>query len=299
RILLPRQCLELFRPFDGMPVEIIVRNLPLFMLKKLPELMRNPRDKQWVLHLARGKNIRTADRLPFPMTNKMAHCFINLSDAADTREAFWLAFGQSCGADDRVVNGFRRFWRLPEIREHYSFLQSAMTFAQQAGYDGRQLNAVVGYWRHTCHESQGKYSLAGRTPESVIRQAEAFYQATQNGLSYQKMTFWRAHPTVKPFLLQTEAGVFTIVELTSSYELQEEGKAMRHCVGIYAWQCRQGSCSIWSLRFSDGLSKETLVTIELSAAGRIVQARGLQNRLPSDSEMTVIRQWTAEQGIRV
>lgn len=299
RILLPRQCVELFRPFGDMPVEIIIRNLPLFMLKKLPELMRNPRDKQLVLYLARGNNIRTAPRLPFPMTKKMAHCFVLLSDAADTREAFWLAFGQSCGADNRVLNGFRQFWRLPEIREDGAFLQSAMTFAQQAGYDGPQLNMVVGYWRHTWHETRGNYSLSGRTPASVFRQAETFYRVTQNRFPLHKMTVWRAHPTLKPFLQHTESGVYSIVELTSSYDLHEEGRMMHHCVGSYVWQCRQGGCSIWSLRFSDGLSKKTLVTIQLNAAGRIVQARGRQNRLPSTPEMAVIQQWTQEQGIRV
>lgn len=299
RLLLPRQALELFRPFGQIPGETIIRNLPLFMLKKLPELMRNERDKKLVAYLAAGNNVRTARNLPFPLTKKMAHCFVNLPDAADTREAFWLAFGQSCGASAAIVRRFRQYWRLPEIREHCAFLQSAMTFAQQAGYDETRITAVMGYWRHVTHESQGKYSLSGRTPESVFRQAEQFYRATQNGFPYRQMTFWKAHPSVKPFVQQTEAGVYTIVELTSSYELFEEGRVMRHCVGTYAWQCRKGNSSIWSLRYSDGVKNTPLVTIELDAKGYMVQARGLCNRLPLAAEAAVIKKWAEGQGLRI
>ena len=299
RLLLPRQAQGLFRPFGQIPGDIVIRNLPLFMLKKLPELLRDNREKKLIVHLASGNSIRTARNLPFPLTKKVAHCFTNLPDAADYREAFWLAFGQACGASARVVQHFRRFWRFTEIKEHYTFLESALRFAEQAGYADARLDAVAGYWRHAVHESLGQYSLQGRTPESVQRQAEAFYEQVQFGFQGRKPLFWRAHGQVKPFLHQTENGCYTITELTSSVDLFEEGQTMRHCVGSYAWECFQGQSSIWSLRSLNGASKNVLVTIQLDARNRIVQAKGHCNRLPTVSEMALIRRWAEEQGLTV
>ena len=299
RLLLPRQAQGLFRPFGQIPGDIVIRNLPLFMLKKLPELLRDNREKKLIVHLASGNSIRTARNLPFPLTKKVAHCFTNLPDAADYREAFWLAFGQACGASARVVQHFRRFWRFTEIKEHYTFLESALRFAEQAGYADARLDAVAGYWRHAVHESLGQYSLQGRTPGSVQRQAEAFYEQVQFGFQGRKPLFWRAHGQVKPFLHQTENGCYTITELTSSVDLFEEGQTMRHCVGSYAWECFQGQSSIWSLRSLNGASKNVLVTIQLDARNRIVQAKGHCNRLPTVSEMALIRRWAEEQGLTV
>lgn len=299
RLLLPRQAMGLFRPFGQMPGDIVIRNLPLFVLKKLPELMRSNQDKKLVEHLAAGNNIRTARNLPFPMSKKMAHCFTNLSDAADCRDAFWWAFGQACGASEQVVRYFRRYWRLTEISQHYTFLESALRFAQQAGYETARLDAVAGYLRHALHESQGRYSLQGRTAESVLRHAEAFYAQIQIGLQQGKPMFWSANPVIKPFLHKTEKGYYTVIELTSSFDLQEEGRTLKHCVGSYSWECKLGRSSIWSLRFSDGITKSVLVTIQLDAHHNIVQAKGVCNRLPTALEMAVIQQWATAQGIRI
>lgn len=299
QLLLPRQAMSLFRPFGQIPGDIILRNLPLFMLKKLPEMMRDDQDKKLVIHLAKGNSIRTARHLPFPLTKKMAHCFTNLPDAADCRDAFWWAFGQACGASAQVLRHFRRYWRLTEIKQHYTFLESALRFVQQAGYETARLDAVAGYLRHAVHESQGRYSLQGRTPESVLRQAEAFYTQIHTGFLVGKPMFWSANAAIKPFVQETEQGQYTVVELTSSFDLQEEGRVLKHCVGSYSWECKQGKSTIWSLRFSDGVTKSVLVTIQLDAQHNIVQAKGLCNRLPLPAEMAVIQHWAAGQGIRI
>lgn len=298
-LLLPRQAMGLFRPFGQIPGDVIIRNLPLFMLKKLPELMRDNQDKKLVIHLANGNSIRTARHLPFPLTKKMAHIFANLPEAADCRDAFWWAFGQACGASTQVVRHFRRYWRLTEIKQHYTFLESAMRFVQQAGYAAARLDAVAGYLRHAVHESQGRYSLQGRTPESVLRQAEAFYAQIHTGFLVGKPVFWSANPVIKPFVHETEQGQYTVIELTSSFDLQEEGRALKHCVGSYSWECKLGRSSIWSLRFSDGITQSVLVTIQLDAHYNIVQAKGVCNRLPTAPEMAVIQHWAAGEGIRI
>ena len=41
---------------------------------------------------------------------------------------------------------------------------------------------------------------------------------------------------------------WTIEELLTTKQLQEEGKSMHHCVGSYSSNCRKGNFSVWSMR---------------------------------------------------
>ena len=65
-------------------------------------------------------------------------------------------------------------------------------------------------------------------------------------------------------------------------ELQDEGKAMGHCVGSYAQNCQKGNTSIWSMQvgFETG-SPYRVMTIAVNGTRRSTQARGRYNALPS------------------
>jgi hypothetical protein len=87
--------------------------------------------------------------------------------------------------------------------------------------------------------------------------------------------------------------VFTIAELLSSRELDEEGRAMGHCVGTYAQSCAPGRVSIWTLKLADAWGEETrLLTLEVCNANRqVVQARRKYNMTPGPRELAILRRW--------
>jgi hypothetical protein len=83
--------------------------------------------------------------------------------------------------------------------------------------------------------------------------------------------------------------------------LDEEGRAMGHCVGSYAASCESGRVSIWSLKVVEPPGPETrLLTLEVSNADRqIVQARKRFNALPEPKELAILRRWGDAGGPRL
>lgn len=70
-------------------------------------------------------------------------------------------------------------------------------------------------------------------------------------------------------------GSDTIVKLTSARALEEEGDAMSHCVGDYAWEVEEGLSEIYSLRDTEG---EPQATVEVNPSERyVLQVKGPAN----------------------
>jgi PcfJ-like protein len=73
--------------------------------------------------------------------------------------------------------------------------------------------------------------------------------------------------------------------------------AQRHCVSTYERGCREGRCSIWSLRRRVDGRMERVLTLELTAQREVAQVRGRANRLATPDERKVLRVWAAERGV--
>ena len=68
---------------------------------------------------------------------------------------------------------------------------------------------------------------------------------------------------------------------------------MKHCVGSYAEDCLQGASTIWSMCRVSAAGPSQSLTVEVEPARRqIVQARGFANRLPTELELTVLKEWS-------
>jgi hypothetical protein len=107
---------------------------------------------------------------------------------------------------------------------------------------------------------------------------------------------------IEPFRFEQVGGgirrVYTITELLSSRELDEEGRTMGHCVGSYAGSCASGRVSIWSVRIAEPPEQATrLLTLEVSNPDRqLVQARQKGNKLPGPKELMILKRWTSAGG---
>lgn len=90
-----------------------------------------------------------------------------------------------------------------------------------------------------------------------------------------------------------------IEELTSSNELRKEGRQMNHCVASYARSCKNGVCSIFSLKVKEfnASNLKSKATIEVRNK-QTVQIRAKHNLKVSDSDMNYINIWKKENGIR-
>ena len=61
-------------------------DVPVFMDKAW--LQGTVVQQQWFKHVGTGKNIRTAEGIPIPLTKKMAHCFLEAPDHYPIEAAF-------------------------------------------------------------------------------------------------------------------------------------------------------------------------------------------------------------------
>lgn len=143
--------------------------------------------------------------------------------------------------------------------------------------------------------------MKGRTGISVLRAVEEWHgelsrERKINGHTYAPSGLL---PLMHERKVRLPSGAhhvekIAILEIATSKELAQEGRALRHCVYSYSWQIQRGGTSIWSYRV-DG---ERALTIEVrNPERRIVQVRGRNNRVPTKQEMAQIDRWVKENNL--
>ena len=137
--------------------------------------------------------------------------------------------------------------------------------------------------------------MKGRTPDAVLRSVERWHRRLRS----QRTTFHEWSPSrIAPLVIvsgeRADLRVYETTELICTEELQEEGRAMRHCVASYWRLCSTGQAAIWSLTVEDASGRvERLLTLEVrNGERRVVQARGQSNRMPDPAELALLARWS-------
>lgn len=278
------------------------------------------RKRRWYVDHARGARFRSLD-LPMPMTRKMESLFLASPDHLPVETAMRRAEALALGASDALVAALlatRLGWDL----SHAAFWRSVIRFfvRWEGELEPSQIAAIVDFLHGVRHDRlevvgadgpvameplEPAFSMAGRTPASLWRRVEAWHR--ELGVAAQRSLSWRPSPhqplrvTSSPGDAATCPVIWELVELTSSEDLQLEGRMLRHCVASYAWDCWEGRSRIWSLRRRSGPgSVRPVLTIEIDPRQRaIVQARGLRNRPPSQRTLQLVEEWARRENLRV
>lgn len=88
---------------------------------------------------------------------------------------------------------------------------------------------------------------------------------------------------------------YSIIVAKTSEDLISEGVNLHHCVGSYVDKVKNGDCSIFFLRKTNDL-ETSLITIEVRE-DKIVQVRGLCERLMNEEERNFLNKWIKEKGL--
>jgi hypothetical protein len=309
-----------FRQFDSLLRHLLARyDVPAFMntawLEGLtPEGVVHQR---WFIHVAQGGNLRTAPELPIPLTKRQAHLYLQAPAEFDVLSAFRWAQACDLGAEwlARSIAGTR----IGRAFEHDDFWVTVLRWlAERPMLDPAQVGPIVDYLHdqrfvasapnplaHLLGQPllvppQPNLTMKGRNPETLLAAVAAWHRRLGR-FAVGHAVHWAAS-TIKPFQHEEGEGssrkIYTICELTSSHDLIQEGRAMRHCVASYVSSCRGGRVSIWSLRVVDGTGQEVrLLTLEVdNRNGQIVQARSRFNQFPSRRELSLLHRWTTAGG---
>ena len=272
--------------------------------------------REWYLHIASGKNIRTAPT-PIPLTSKMAHYFLEAPETSSIEGAFRWGEVHALGGDATLTNALLGT-RLANGFDNWEFWQSVIRFfVANPMLDRRHVGPIVDYLQAqkfmTCEiidqagrttiepPPQPNLQMRGRTAATLLAQVERWHTVLGRTKGAENLVFKPSG--IKALSIKTGSkdvpSVWRFRELHSGNELIAEGKAMRHCVASYARSCAAGNCSIWALEVDRRMGLEKIQTLEVSKQGIIIQCRGRQNRLPTVAELDIVQRWATAAGLSI
>ncbi|AGA28826.1 PcfJ domain-containing protein [Singulisphaera acidiphila] len=276
------------------------------------------RHQAWFNHIGAGRNLRTAD-LPLPYTKRMAHHFLLAPDHLTVEEA--LRWGQVRGLGGSkglalAVTSTGLGWSF----ESEDFWVTVVHFlVNHPDLDPAQIGPVVDYLHHQRfvpqegHIAEGalidlgppqpNLTMKGRTAKSLLRQVGDWQQRSTSPKIFVSLKWKTSGIGSYRHVGQDPPGgarCWTIQELTSGQELQQEGMAMKHCVACYAGACARRTTSIWSMRFENDERRFRVMTIEVDLSTRtICQARRRYNVPPNEKALGVLRRWAEQEGLKL
>lgn len=286
------------------------------------------RHRLWFRHIGIGRNIRTAD-LPISLTSRAAHLFLLAPGDLSIDAAMRWGQAQAIGAEPRLCRAIvasrlgsplddEPFW----TTVLHFFVNNPMLDPDQVGpivdflYNRRcEVQTIVGPFGEVQGIPEPLFSMKGRTAPALLRRVEEWHRELNRARRREPLV-WEGRPDIRPFEYTERdhqdrpVHHWTIRELLSERELQEEGKVMRHCVASYDKSCAGGIASIWSLRVQAASEEKprSVMTIEVQNSRRaIVQARGRCNKTSTSRQAgfwlkeapLILKMWAAREKLTV
>ena len=274
--------------------------------------------QRWFIHVAQGQNIRTAAGLPVAITKKQAHHFLQAPDDFDIMSGFRWAQISDLGGSERLVRSVLTTRVATDFRNDEFWMSVFRWFIANPLLDSVHHAPMIDYLhdqrfvasvpnpnahlpgRPRLLAPQPNLTMKGRNPATVLRAVADWHRRLGRSRS-RKAIAW-APSGMPAFRFEEGEGhnlrVYTIMELLSSGELEDEGRAMSHCVASYAGSCAAGHASIWVLKVVDAFDCETrLLTLEVwNASRQIVQARRKCNKEAGAKEVSILSRWASVGG---
>jgi len=148
----------------------------------------------------------------------------------------------------------------------------------------------IEYKRYLSPKTAGKYSLKGRTIQSLNLAMEKWHrigylEADQEG----EPITWKSC-NLKWIDHEIDGTRYVIEEIKDSKTLFDESKALKHCVYSYLPDCIRSYSSIFGLRIEENGVFKPCCTIELRR-NKVVQFLGENNRDPYEEERRILKEW--------
>ncbi len=293
---------------------------PEFMYSAWFSNQLTPNPREFFIHLAQGGSVRKAPGLQVEFTKKQAHYFTKAPKWYEIYDAVKWAQVIGIGGDHRLAEAILA----TKIGQGNYITEFWMTVVQwlvnNPMLDPAQIGPIADYIHNQKYSEQRvwvengvlerrpppqpDFNMKGRTAEALLRHVQEWHGLLRREKKGGNYTWDRS--TIPEFE-QTEGSsenknlrIWSIKELCSSKELQDEGRSMKHCVSSYASSCASGRVTIWSLTLDEGGGTERRLTIEVTTANKmVVQVRGKMNRSPEPVESRIVSAWATQAGLGV
>ena len=291
------------RQFGSLARHLLARyEVPLFMDTAWfrGDREEGRQQQEWFKHVGVGKNIRTAD-IPLQLSKMMAHHFLEAPAHCTIEEA--LRWGQIVGQggdiclaeaviETRLGSSFadEEFWEkvilflVGNRMLDPMWVKPIVDYIYMRKYERQEVALPGGQVEHR-DPPEPNFSMKSRSIPKLLRRVEEWNAQLRKEAKMRRRE-WKNSGLGEFSCAEEEertGGVlyWTIQELLSTRELNEEGKAMRHCVGSYSNRCNKGQMSIWSVQVEEEPNEpRRVMTIAIDNKRRIItQARGRCNAL--------------------
>lgn len=249
----------------------------------------------WFICVAQGGSLYKSYSKRY-LTKMETHLFLNCPhDLSFEQILVWAAaktFASNDGLALRLAHS-----KLNTL--HFNpFLKTIIYFfAKNPPNSLEEINDLVDFIMY--RQESNTWTLAGRTLDSLRQKCKDWHFELRR-IKVMGIHEWEGAP-IPDSVIKTgseqQPMVWRFTQIKTSKILAAEGTAMRHCVYGYRDSCIRGYTSIWSLCLDEHGNLSRKVTIELNNDGRIVQARGLANRLMRPEERHVVGLWARANGL--
>ncbi len=277
---------------------------PQFFVRQFGRLQK--KEKELFKFILEGNNIVNFNDLPFAITKKQAHYFINFDsynfNIHVTNEISYYLIWAKCMDIKMPQSLIYNILIHSNFMRHINFLNSIfidnviLFFNRNKDYiDRRDIQTFLDFFYYKFQQNREGFNLLNRSVWSLLNDIVQWHDQL-NEVKIIGKKKWIGEK-IENFKLNYNEDEYEIVQITNEIDLAEEGKEMRHCVYSYLHKCVEGICSIWSLRkIIDKNEYERLLTIELRNS-KIVQIKGFQNRNPNIYEKHIIYNWIRKEKI--
>ena len=273
---------------------------------------------EWFAHVASGQSLRKANGIPLVLTKQASHEMHVAPPGLTVFKA--LRWGQlrALGVDREGCHQVLRTPAAVDFANDASlWLHLFQLLVRDPEFRAQVIPSVVDYLclRRFGAANGAAYRMTRKNLRSLRREMAGYYRAhpelawedpreeqprRRPAARKERIYNWPRMDGMRELDELDDVSVrWRLFELRRSYQLEIEGRRMRHCVGSYVGDCRQGSSSIWSLR---SIWKETTrweATIEVDRRTRtIVQVRGDSNRKPSRDAFEHVERWAERNRLR-
>ncbi|WP_248724445.1 PcfJ domain-containing protein [Seonamhaeicola sp. ML3] len=255
----------------------------------------------WYVQLGKGASVLSLSQFPVTFTHKMAHVFRSAPPYFYVNQAIRYAQAVGFGAKEAAAKVIAHSDLANTNENHEVFWSSVVQFfAKVECLESNEINHIQEYLAVKYYEDQS-FSMKGRTFNALLNQANEWHRKKhfENGNVLQ----WEASG-IPPLFIEEELNgckvVYKTIELKNSYELYEEGEAMKHCVADYDDDCFNKQSAIFSLQKEVmGQPAERLATLEIGLPDRhIVQAKAKYNEEPCSKALTLIDSWVNNESVK-
>ncbi|QDT92621.1 PcfJ domain-containing protein [Gimesia algae] len=271
------------------------------------------------LHLARGQSVRKYQNIFCQrLSKKMAAQFMQAPDDLRPYTAIFWSQVRALGADDSLARILSTRTLLSLPRYDTPFWNSVIHFLvkyQPISVDEtveivnfvfqQRYEPAEKVWGPGAGETpvQPQFSLKGRSLMSLRRhmvhwQSDLIEQGMMPPPGVSRLDFPWDRCSIRAYHCEQEDAVWSIEELLTPRQLQNESRRMNHCVSDYIGACIGRSTTIWSMKVKTGRRRRRQLTIEVHPQKKIIfQASGKNNCDPSGTVKDILNRWAAQEGL--